>query len=283
MSHDKVTGEVRQIPLECIIPNRYQPRKTIEKESLQELIDSISTHGVLQPIVVRQDPKSKDKYEIIMGERRFRSCQALKKATIPAVVKPATDMQMMEWALIENTHRKDLNPIERAKAYQQLVKVFHLTQEDVAKRVGADRAVVSNFIRLLGLPQEIQDDVRDQNITVGHAIAILAIPDSTRRLMVWQRVRNEDISVRNTRIIVDAYLHPRGISTGTGRFVQPVKECSARNDQEIRELQQRLWKKFGAEVHVTVFKMNDKLMSGGVHFSFYSEEEYQRILKILDK
>ncbi|MEW6027407.1 MAG: ParB/RepB/Spo0J family partition protein [Planctomycetota bacterium] len=157
--HPAQAGEVVQIPLEKIIPNRFQPRKTIEKESLQELIDSISTHGVLQPIVVRRDPKRTDIYEIMMGERRFRSCQALKKDTIPAIITEANDQRMMECALIENTHRKDLNPIERAKAYQLLADTFHLTQEEVAKRVGADRTTVSHFIRLLGLPQEIQDDI----------------------------------------------------------------------------------------------------------------------------
>jgi len=276
--------EVREIPLDCIIPNRYQPRKTIEKESLQELIDSISTHGVLQPIVVRPDPKKPSIYEIIMGERRFRSCEALKKATIPAVVKPATDMQMMEWALIENTHRKDLNPIERAKAYQQLVETFHLTQEEVAKRVGADRATVSNFIRMLGLPPEIIEDVRSQRISVGHALAILALPDSNKRLMVWHRVRNEDLSVRNTRIVVDAYLHPRGVAVSSeARKFPMLKEFNAYNDEEIRELTRKLVEKFGSTVSIHVHKLDGKFISAVISLMIYSDDEYKHVVDIMNK
>ncbi|MEW6025793.1 MAG: ParB/RepB/Spo0J family partition protein [Planctomycetota bacterium] len=281
-SHDKVSGEVVQIPLEKIVPNRFQPRKTIEKESLQELIDSISTHGVLQPIVVRRDPKRPDIYEIMMGERRFRSCEALKLPTIPAIITEANDQRMMECALVENTHRKDLNPIERAEAYRQLVKMCRLSQEEVAKRVGTDRATISNFIRLLGLPQEIQEDIKKQKFSVSHAMAILAVPDSTRRLMLWKRARNEDLSVRVLRVLVDAYMHPRGISTGVGRFVQQFKDCNATNDKNIRELEQRLRQKFGAEVRVNLFKLQDKLRSGGIYISFYSDEQYQNVLKMLD-
>ena len=283
LNHDKVSGEVIQIPLDRIIPNRYQPRKTIEKESLQELIDSISTHGVLQPIVVRQDPKSKDKYEIIMGERRFRSCEALKKATIPAVVKEADDRQMMEWALIENTHRKDLNPIELAKAYQQLVQVFHLTHEEVAKRVGANRATITNFIRLLGLPEEIQEDVRRQTIRVGHAISILAIPDSTRRLMIWQRVKNEDLSVRHLRILVDAYLHPRGIAVVPGDRAPQYKEYNSNTDPTLREDEERIRQKLGpkATVRARYGKQGQLFLFGMITISCSTEDELRRILKLM--
>jgi len=233
---------------------------------------------------VRRDPKSSDKYEIMMGERRFRSCQALKKATIPAIITEADDQRMMECALVENTHRKDLNPIERAQAYKLLADTFNLTQEEVAKRVGADRTTVNHFISLLGLPQEIQDDVRNQKISVGHALAILALPDSNRRLMVWHRVRNEDISVRNTRIVVDAFLHPRGVAVdSTVRNRPRYKEYTAGNDPEIRELQQRLWQKFGSGVHITVCKMDDKIIAGGIHLSFGDDKEYRHIIEILGK
>ena len=284
MSHDKVTGEVRQIPLECIIPNRYQPRKTIEKESLQELIDSISTHGVLQPIVVRPDPKKAGIYEIMMGERRFRSCQALKKATVPAIVTEADDQRMMECALIENTHRKDLNPIERAQAYKLLADTFHLTQEEVAKRVGADRTTINHFISLLNLPPEIQADVRSQKITVGHATALLAIPDSARRLIIWQRVRNEDLSVRNTRIVVDAYLHPRGVAVSSeARKFPMVKEFSCYNDEEIRELTRKLTEKFGSTVSIHVHKLDGKFISAVISLMIYSDDEYKHVVDIMNK
>mgnify|MGYP001561460518 CR=1 FL=1 len=273
--------EVREIPLDCIIPNRYQPRKTIEKESLQELIDSISTHGVLQPIVVRRDPKSSDKYEIMMGERRFRSCEALKKDTVPAIVTEADDQRMMECALVENTHRKDLNPIERAEAYKLLADTFNLTQEEVAKRVGADRTMVSHFIRMLGLPPEIQDDVRNQKITVGHAIAILAIPDSDRRLMIWRRVRTEDLSVRNTRIVVDSYLHPRGAGLGksSGISAPQYKELHAGNDPVLRECAADLYKKLGIQANIRFLKIGDKLISGTITIPVQGEDDLKRIVK----
>lgn len=219
--------EVREIKLDSIIPNRFQPRNAIDPAGLQELVDSIRTAGVLEPIIVRQIPKTRvyqdhcppnAEYEIIMGERRFRSCQALKMDTIPAMVKEADDRQMLEWALIENTHRKDLNPIERAKAYKQLANTFHLTHQQVAERVGIDRTAVTNFIRLLTLPPEIQADMERQTIKLGHALTILAVPDSTRRLALWQRVKNEDLSIRHLKILVDAYLHPRGVAVGVGRY-----------------------------------------------------------------
>ena len=276
-------SDVRQIPLDRIIPNRFQPRKTMDPESLQELIDSIRTHGVLEPIVVRQDPENPNTYEIIMGERRFRACQALKKETIPAVLKEADDRQMMEWALIENTHRKDLNPIERAKAYKLLADTFHLTHEEVAHRVGVGRTTVTDFIRLLSLPAEIQEDVGRQTIKVGHAIAILAMPDSTRRLSLWQRVRNEDLSVRHLRIIVDAYLHPRGISTTPTVRSPQYKEFHPGNDPNLREPYARLVHKFGpnADISIHCGKIGDKFIFGTVSIGCHSEADLQRILKII--
>ncbi|MFH0887588.1 MAG: ParB/RepB/Spo0J family partition protein [Planctomycetota bacterium] len=276
-------SEVREIPLDQIIPNRFQPRKAMEPKSLQELIDSIRTAGVLQPIVVRQDPKNPDIYEIIMGERRFRACQALKKETIPAVLKEADDRQMMEWALIENTHRKDLNPIERAKAYKLLADTFHLTHEEVAQRVGVGRTTVTDFIRLLSLPAEIQDDVGRQTIRVGHAIAILAVPDSTRRLSLWQRVKNEDLSVRHLRIIVDAYLHPRGISTTPTARSPQYKEFHSGIDPNLREHEQRLRQKLGPNANVRIHygKIGDKFIFGTISIGCYSEADLQRILKVM--
>jgi ParB family transcriptional regulator, chromosome partitioning protein len=276
--------EVQEINLDCIIPNRFQPRKSMDKESLKELIDSISVHGVLEPIIVRPAPKQPDIYEIIMGERRFRACQALQKETIPAVIKEADDRQMMEWALIENTHRKDLNPIERARAYYELATKFYLTHEKVAKRVGVDRATVTNFIRLLSLPAEIQADVGRQTIRVGHAMAILAVPDSTRRLRIWQRVKNEDLSVRHVRILVDAILRPRGIAVNSALRNRPVfKELNQNNDPAIREVALRLGQKFRVPVRIHVFKLSDKFMSASISINVHNEEEFQNIIKIMDK
>lgn len=284
--------EVREIRLDLIIPNRFQPRQAFDQTALQELMESIKTSGVLEPIIVRPIPKTrayqKDcppnaEYEIIMGERRFRACEALKLDTIPAVVREADDRQMLEWALIENTHRADLNPIERAKAYKQLSDTFHLTHKEVAERVGADRAVVTNFIRLLTLPAEIQEDIARQTIKVGHALAILAVPDSIRRLALWQRVKNEDLSIRHLKILVDAYLHPRGVSTGLGRAPQ-YKELHPGNDPNLKEWYERLIQKFGTntQININCGKMGDQFIFGTVSICCNSEEELQRILKMLE-
>ena len=276
----------------------------MDQKSLQELIDSIRTHGVLEPIVVRPVSQSASQpvsqsipplggtdrktsrpptYEIIMGERRFRACQALQKETIPAVVREADDRQMLEWALIENTHRKDLNPIERAKAYEQLARTFQLTHEEVARRVGVGRTTVTDFIRLLSLPAKIQADVGRQTIRVGHAMAILAIPDSTRRLKLWERVKNEDLSVRHLRIIVDAYLHPRGISTTAAARAPQYKELGPGSDPNLGEWYGRLLQKFGpnASVDIHVGKVGEQFIFGTISIGCHSEADLQRILKLM--
>ena len=267
-------SEVQEIKLSAIIPNRFQPRKAFDQAELQELMDSIKTAGVLEPIIVRQVPKQSDKYEIIMGERRFRSCQTLKMDTIPAVVKEADDRQMLEWALIENTHRKDLNPIERAKGYKQLADIFGLTHQQVAERVGTGRVTVTNFIRLLELPPEIQEDIKKQTRSVGHAISLLAIPDSKLRLKLWHRVKNEDLSVRNLRIIIDAYLKPRGVAVGIGRMPQ-FKQYHSDIDPNLGEHEERLRKKLppNANVNIQYGKIGEKFIFGHISISCNSEED----------
>ncbi len=290
--------EVQEIPLDRIIPNRFQPRKAFDQAALQELMDSIKVNGVLEPIIVRLVPPERNKwvsqkkqaeaergpaetkYEIIMGERRFRACQGLKLATIPAVVKEADDRQMLEWALTENTHRTDLNPIERAKAYKQLADTFGLSHKQVAERVGVGRTTITDFIRLLDLPPEIQEDVGRQTRSVGHALAILAVTDPKVRLKIWERVKNEDLSVRNLRIIVNAYLHPRGVATGIGRSPQ-FKQLHSGNDPFLRECAEKLYRKLGIPVNIHHGKIGDKFIFGSIFIEYSSEDELQRILKII--
>ncbi|MBI4738207.1 ParB/RepB/Spo0J family partition protein [Candidatus Woesearchaeota archaeon] len=285
--------EVQELKLDSIIPNRFQPRKDFDQPALQELMDSIKTSGVLEPIIVRQIPKTRAyqdhcppnaEYEIIMGERRFRACETLKMDTIPAVVKEADDRQMLQWALIENTHRKDLNPIERARAYKQLADTFHLTHQQVAERVGVGRTTITDFIRLLSLPPEIQEDVGRQTIKIGHAMAILPIPDSTRRLALWQRVKNEDLSVRHLRILVDAYLHPRGVAVGAGRSPQQYKELHVGNDPQLRECAERLRQKLPDNIGVDIHhgKIGDQFLFGSISLSYRKEDDLQRILKAME-
>jgi len=207
----------------------------------------------------------------------------LKITRVPAIIKEADDREMLEWALIENIQRKDLNPMERAKAYQQLAHTFHLTHKEVAERVGVDRATVTNFIRLLTLPPKIQADVGRQTIKLGHALALLAIPDSTRRLKIWQRVKKEDLSVRHLRILVDAYLHPRGISIVRTARAPQYKEFHPGNDPNLREPCQRLREKLGpnADVSIRCGKTGDKFLYGMISIGCNSQEEFQRLLKTI--
>jgi ParB family chromosome partitioning protein len=249
-----------------LIPNRFQPRKSFPTESLNELINSINSTGVLQPILVRQ---SGTKYEIVAGERRWRACQTLKVDKIPAIIKEKVDdREMLEWALIENTQRKDLNPIERARGYKELIATFNLTQEQVAERVGLDRSTVANFIRLLDLPTEIQDDVSRETISPGHARALLSLESKTDQLKLSTRIKREGLSVRRLENIIS-------------RLKKPSKPARQTDDKEalyLKELEDRLRRKFGTEVSITHHEKR-----GYITIGFYSNDDFQRIIEILSR
>ncbi|MFH0888652.1 MAG: ParB/RepB/Spo0J family partition protein [Planctomycetota bacterium] len=251
-----------------LIPNRFQPRKSFDRESLTELIESIKSAGVLQPILVRQ---SGNYYEIVAGERRWRACLELKIASVPAIVKEVNDQKMLEWALIENTQRKDLNAIERARAYKELMTFFNLTQEEIAKRVGLDRATVSNFIRLLDLPNEVQDEVAKKSITTTHARSLLSINDPTLQVKLCQRIKREGMSVRRLEYIM-RWLRRRNIP--------PITTPPSSAEQlHIREIEDRLRRKFNTKT--TIYTTDNK--QGKIIISFYSVDDFQRILDKLDQ
>lgn len=251
-----------------LIPNRFQPRKSFDKESLTELIESIKSAGVLQPILVRQ---SGNYYEIVAGERRWRACLELKIAAVPVIVKEVDDQKMLEWALIENTQRKDLNAIERARAYKELMTFFNLTQEEIAKRVGLDRATVSNFIRLLDLPNEVQDEVAKESITTTHARSLLSINDPTLQVKLCQRIKREGMSVRRLEYIM-RWLRRRNTPPIT---IPP----SSAEQLHIREIEDRLRRKFNTKT--TIYTPDNK--QGKIIISFYSIDDFQRILDKLNK
>ncbi|MBQ3673685.1 MAG: ParB/RepB/Spo0J family partition protein [Paludibacteraceae bacterium] len=200
-SHVDTNGgsSISEIELSKIIANPDQPRRTFDEEALQELADSIREHGVISPITLRDNGDGS--YMIIAGERRFRASKLAGLEQIPAYIRTAKDEQVMEWALIENIQREDLDAIEIALAYQRLMDDYHLTQERMSERVGKKRATVANYLRLLKLPAEIQVGIKEKKIDMGHARAILATPSAERQLALYQRILKEGLSVRKVEAL----------------------------------------------------------------------------------
>ena len=190
------------LDIASIRPNSKQPRSVFEPEAFAELVHSIKELGVLQPIVVRSIPDEAGKYELIMGERRLRASKEAGLAKIPAVIRETADENMLRDALLENLHRSDLNPLEEASAYQQLLEDFGITQEELANRIGRSRPKITNSIRLLKLPAEVQRKVAAGVLSAGHARALLAIEDDARQLQLANKVINEGLSVRSLEEIV---------------------------------------------------------------------------------
>ncbi|GIV27377.1 MAG: chromosome partitioning protein ParB [Bacteroidia bacterium] len=189
-----VLGSISNIPLSAIETNPFQPRTEFEEVALQELAQSIKEHGIIQPITVRK--LGYDKYQIISGERRFRAAQMAGLKEIPAYIRVANDQQMLEIALIENIQREDLNPIEIALSYQRLIDECNLTQEEVSKRVGKQRSTVANYLRLLKLPAPIQKALQTNEITMGHARALINIENEDKQLALFALIIEQDLSVR---------------------------------------------------------------------------------------
>ena len=216
-----------ELPVSSIRPNPYQPRTEWDNDELMALSESIRENGIIQPIIVR---KNTDGYEIIAGERRFRAACLAGLETVPVLKRQATDNEMLELALVENIHRADLNPIERAKAYQNYIRNFNLTQTDAAKRLGEDRTVVANHLRLLDLPLDIKNMLSDGKLSMGHARAILALPSDDLRRKLANRALAGRLSVREVERLVRKHLE------GASAAPAPKKERQA----HIVDLEKRL-------------------------------------------
>jgi ParB family chromosome partitioning protein len=247
------------IPISQIKPNPYQPRKTDSIELQNELIASIKEKGIIQPILVR---KKDEGYEIIAGERRYKAAKSIGLYTIPAIIKEATDSEVLELALIENIQRKDLTPIEEANAYRQLIEELSLTQEELAKRLGKNRATIANALRLLKLPIEIQNKIETGEISTGHAIALLMIEDPQKQIMICNRIINEKLSVRETERLIKSF--------------KPRRKKIKQIDVHIKKLEEDLSKLFGTRVKVEKYGEKGKII-----INFFSLEDLERIVEIL--
>lgn len=206
-------GKMSEIPVSAIQANEYQPRSRFEEEALVSLTDSIRELGVLQPVLVRQ--LGPDRYELIAGERRWRAARRAGLPSVPAIVRESDDRHSLEQALVENLHREDLNSLEEASAYQQLIDEFSLTQDQVAKRVGKSRSAVSNTLRLFQLPGSVQRMVASGELAAGHARALLACPDRAEQERLADRIVAEGLNVRQVEELVRSLTSPEGASAPT--------------------------------------------------------------------
>lgn len=255
---------INEIPLSEIETNPFQPRQHFDKEALAELAESIKVHGIIQPITVRR--LSAHQYQLISGERRFQASKLAGLTAVPAYVRTADDQQMLEMALIENIQRENLNPIEISLSYQRLISECNLKQEELGERVGKNRSTVTNYLRLLKLPPDIQIAVRDNRLTMGHARAIINVENPESQLFIFKKVLAEDLSVRKVEELARQLMSGNKETTSTA----PTQS------KEINQLQSRLSSHFGTKVSV---KSDGK--KGDIRIPFLSVEDLNRILEIL--
>jgi len=255
-----------ELEFDVIVPNPFQPRHTWNDNQLQELASSIKENGILQPIIVRQN---NGKYEIVAGERRFRAAQLAGLKKIPAMVRKTDDSEMLALAIVENIHRADLNPIEKAKAYQAFMETFHLTQEQAAQKLGQDRSVIANYIRLLNLPAEVKQMLIDGSLDMGHARAILSLPTDDLRKRLANRALAGRLSVREVERLVRL-----AIAAGDDKKQKAVLDKPA----NIRDLEDRLRSKLGTRVNIQARKNGQR---GKIIIEFYSLDEFDSITQML--
>jgi len=253
--------KVWQIPISEIIPNSEQPRRNFSHQELEDLVVSIKKHGVLQPITVTE--KDDGGYELIAGERRLRASQIAGLATVPALVRNATRQEKLEFALIENIQRQNLNPIEEAFAYERLMQEFGLTQEQVAEQVGKARSTVANMVRLLDLPEEIQKALMDGKLSPGKAKALLSLKDVKEQKAVFASMMGESMTVRDVEQTVAA----KGPQSRKG---------SVRRDPNLIASEQLLQDRLGTKVHIT--GRGDK---GTIVIEYYSKDELRKLISEL--
>jgi ParB family chromosome partitioning protein len=283
MDDIKVEGSssINEIPLSKIQPNPEQPRHAFDEEALQELATSIRQLGVIQPITLRQIDD--DNYQIIAGERRYKASLLAGAETIPAYIKTAKDENVMEMALIENIQREDLNSIEIALAYQNLIEAYNLTQEQLSERIGKKRTTISNYLRLLKLPAEIQMAIRDKKIDMAHARTLVTIENPQVQLEVYELILEDELSVRK----VEEYV--RAINGGASlqelmqeeKAVEMVKKkkLNTATGEEFDALKNHLSKFLGAKVQLTC---NEK-GKGKITIAFKSDEELEHIIAKFDQ
>ena len=270
-SYAPAVQTIHDIEVGRLQPNPFQPRQVLDEEQIADLAASIQAHGILQPILVREDVHSDD-YQIVAGERRWRAALRLELSTVPCVITNLEDAQMLEVALIENLQRDDLNPIEEAAAYQRLGEEFHLSQEEIAVQVGKSRSAVANCVRLLLLPDEIQQAILDGRLTEGHGRALLALRDEPGLLSVaYERTLSQGLNVRQTEEIA------RKFSDRASAPRQQPSPPPSRQDPHLSAATDRLQRALATRVAITPHPQG----SGTIKIMYHNDEELTRLLDAL--
>ncbi len=261
----ELASGMASLPMSAILPNPYQPRTEWDAGELQSLADSIKVNGVIQPVLVRAVD---GKYQLIAGERRFRACQIVGLEAIPAIIRTVTDSEMLELALVENIQRTDLNPIERGQAYQRYLSEFSMSQAEAASRLGEDRSVLANYIRLLDLPSDIKRMLVERQLSMGHARAILALPTDELRRKLANRAMAGRLSVREVERLVRNY---------TETASDKGKAARAK-DAHVTDLENRLGRSLGTKVNIEARKGGKR---GKIVIEFYSVDDFERICQTM--
>ena len=263
------SGGMSEILIGEIEVTPFQPRQHFDQEALKELADSIKIHGIIQPITVRK--LARNQYQLISGERRYQASKLAGLKSIPAYVRSANDQQMLEMALIENIQRENLNPIEISLSYQRLITECNLKQEELGERVGKNRSTVTNYLRLLKLPPDIQIALRDNRLSMGHARAIISIENSESQLYIFKKIISEDLSVRKVEELTRQLAADKGESSSS----KPTNGITPAA-KEISQLQAKLSSHFGTKVNV-----KSDGTRGEIRIPFLSVEDLNRLLDIL--
>lgn len=263
---DFVMGAVAQVPIEHIEPNPFQPRTNFNEEELAELALSIQQQGIIQPVTVRK--MGHDRYQLISGERRLKAAKVAGLTEIPAYIRVANDEQMLEMALVENIQREDLNPIEIAVSYRRLLEECHISQEELSRKVGKDRSTISNYIRLLRLPQEIQDAISHGSVTMGHARTLITVDDPAKQLALLDMIIRSELSVRQAEELARK---PEQVKPSRPKPPELILPATYTEGKET------LNRKLDGRVEL---KINRK-GGGTILIPFGSEEEFREILSRL--
>ncbi|KUK37178.1 MAG: ParB family transcriptional regulator, chromosome partitioning protein [Clostridia bacterium] len=256
-------AEIVELPLERITPSRYQARQDFDEDSIRELASSIKEHGVMQPVVVR--PVGEDLYELVVGERRWRACRQAGLETIPAVIRRVDDRTSGEMMLVENIQREDLNPVEEALAYRRLIEEFHLTQEEVASRVGKSRSFIANSLRLLQLPEGVRSLLGQGKLSVGHGKVLLGIPDPAGQERLAREIVEKGLTVREAEKAVQ-----RLLKEGGSRQKAREKE----KDVELAAVEDRLRERLGTKVRIRPGRRG-----GRIEIEYYGRDDLDRLLE----
>ncbi len=259
--HRKFDNATRLIPINRVDPNPYQPRTQIDEQELEELTESIRLYGVIQPIVVR--PKE-DRYQLVAGQRRLEAAKALNINAIPAVIRDVNEQELIEIALVENIHREDLNCVDRALAYKKYQDTFQLSAEEIAERLGQDRTTVTNYLRLLALPEQIIELLRANRLSMGHARAIAGLDKEDEQIKLAFRVVQQGLSVRQTEQIVAHSKSPKS------------SKKTAEKSPNILDLEQQMTRALSTKVQIVPSRKKD---SGKVVIEYYSLDDFDRILE----